>query len=137
MHKIRRETTNKIKQEIAKVAKSVFHIVSENVEEKHVSDDVENVGVEEHGSEKSVQIFRLKYVGWNHEERLYKLTHCCVFGKECIIQERNENYYVYQYENSRYVRGCLGTILVSNRNEHSFTKLQNTDKFRRFNAINR
>ena len=54
MHKIRRETTNKIKQEIAKVAKSVLNVVSEDVEEKHVSANVEDVGVEEHGSEEGV-----------------------------------------------------------------------------------
>jgi len=36
------------------VAKGVFHVVSENVEEKHVSADVENVGMKEHGSEKGV-----------------------------------------------------------------------------------
>lgn len=33
------------------MSESVFDVVSENVEEKHVSGDVEDVGVEEHGSE--------------------------------------------------------------------------------------
>jgi len=87
--KICREATDEVKQEVAKMAKSVLYIVSEDVEEKHVSADVEDVGVKEHGSEKSVQIFPLKYVGWNHGEivveRLYKQTYRCVFGKECRI----------------------------------------------------
>ena len=54
MRKIRRETADEIKKEIAEVAKCIFHIVSENVEEKHVSTDVEDVGVKEHGGEKGV-----------------------------------------------------------------------------------
>ena len=54
MHKISRETADEIKQEIAKVAESVLNIVSENVEEKHVSDNVGNVGVKEHGCKKGV-----------------------------------------------------------------------------------
>ena len=71
------------------MAKSVLHVVSENVEEKHVSANMKNVGVKEHGSEEGVQIFRLKYVGWNHGkivvERLRKQTHRWIFGKECKI----------------------------------------------------
>lgn len=127
MHKISRETADKIKQEIANVAESVLNIVSENVEEKHVSYNVEDVGVKEHRCEKSVQIFRLKYVGWNHGKAIVeglKLTHRCIFRGKCKIQQRNENDYVYDYENARYVRACPRTILVSNRDKHRFTKLQ-------------
>ena len=36
------------------MSESVFDVVSEDVEEKHVSADVEDVGVEEHGSEEGV-----------------------------------------------------------------------------------
>jgi len=54
VHEISRETGDEIKQEIAKVAESVFNIVSENVEEKHVSDNMRDVGVKEHGCKEGV-----------------------------------------------------------------------------------
>jgi len=129
MHEIRRETTDEIKKEITKVAKSILNVVSENVEKKHVSNNVGNVGVKKHRSKKSVQISSLKYVGWNHRKAVierFKLMKRCIFREECKIQQRNENYYVYDYENSRYVRSCLGTILVSKRNQCPLTKLQKT-----------
>jgi len=67
------------------VSKGVFHVVSKNVEKKHVSADVENVGVDEHRSEEGVHVFSLKYVCWKHGEvaveRCYKQTHGYVLGE--------------------------------------------------------
>ena len=68
MSEIRNKATDKIKQQIADVAESVFHVVSEDVEKKHVSTYVEDVGVEEQGCEEGVKIFSLKYFVWNHGE---------------------------------------------------------------------
>jgi hypothetical protein len=50
------------------VSEGIFHVVSENVEEEHVSAYVKHATVEEHGGGKDVKVSSLEYFGWNHCE---------------------------------------------------------------------
>ena len=68
MSKIRNKTTDKIKQQKAKMTKSVFNVVSEDVKKEHVSTYMKNVSVKEHGCEEGVKIFPSNNFGWNHSE---------------------------------------------------------------------
>ena len=68
MSKIRNDAADKIKQQKTKVSKSIFYVVSEDVEIEHVPAYVKNVSVKEKGCEESVKVFSLNYFGWNHGE---------------------------------------------------------------------
>ncbi len=48
------------------MSKNIFNIVTEYVKEQHVSPQVEDVTVHEHGGEKSVEALSSHHVGGNH-----------------------------------------------------------------------
>ena len=90
MCKVRNDAAEEIEQQIAEVTESVFHVVSEDVKEEHVSTDMKNVGVKEDGCEEGVKVFSLKYFVWNHgeivEKPVYQWVYGVVFWEKCEEQ---------------------------------------------------
>ena len=130
MSKVRNETADKIKQQKTKVPKSVFYVVSEDVEVEHVAAYVKNVGVKEQGCEEGVEIFSSKYFVWNHGEIVIdpvcEHIYCGDSREKRIDQQGNKSQNIHHYEKPRYVRSGFITIRVPNGNQKLSPTKDNT-----------
>ena len=116
MREAARDAEDEVEEQVLPVAIAVLDVVAEDEEVDHVAQEVEEVGVEEHGGEEAVELLPLEYLGGDLAEAPEEA------GVEALHSLPDEDEAVHRDERPRDQRRRRGLVSIVER-KHLITPI--------------